>query len=126
MTVVSISAVKSKNLSKQFSVLRALGADTRPIMITTIVDAMLGLLMAAMIGLLIGLVLTSIILQMPLVYTGVSSTISWQRIPISLAIPIPLISGIIMLAVLFTAISTFIVTKNTLGKNIAEEIQHNE
>ncbi len=124
MTVVSV--VKSKNLSKQFSVLRALGADTKPIMITTLVDAMLGLLMAAIIGLLIGLVLTSIILQMPLVYTGVSSTISWQRIPISLAIPIPLISGIVMLAILFTATSTFFVTRNTLGKNIAEEIQHNE
>lgn len=121
-----VSTVKSRNLRKQYSVLRALGARERSIMESTLMDSVIGLFFSAAIGLLLGLALTLIVLQIPLVYTGLSTSVVWNRLPVLLSIPITLISGILGLAFLFTSGSTFAVTRHSLSKNIAEEIQHSE
>lgn len=124
LTIVSI--VKSRNLRKQYSVLRALGAQEKSIMMSTLADSTIGLCFSALIGLLLGLFLTLIVLQIPLVYTGISTTISWTRLPVVVSIPLTLVTGIVGTSFLFTLGSTYLVTRNTMSKNIAEEIQHSE
>jgi ABC-type lipoprotein release transport system permease subunit len=124
MTIVAL--VKSRNLRKQYSVLRALGAKERSIVVAALVDSVIGIAFSAIVGLVIGLGLTAVILQMPLVYTGLSITIQWTRLPVFISIPQLLAGGILGSAFVFTLSSIYMVTRNVLSKNIAEEIQHNE
>lgn len=124
MTIVAL--VKSRNLRKQYSVLRALGAEERSIVGAALVDSIIGIAFSGIVGLIIGLGLTAVILQMPLVYTGLSLTIEWTRLPVFLSIPQFLVGGILVLAFVFTLGSVYMVTQNVLSKNIAEEIQHSE
>ncbi|MHA1576559.1 MAG: hypothetical protein ACTSU3_04290, partial [Candidatus Thorarchaeota archaeon] len=65
-------------------------------------------------------------LNMPLVYTGLSTFQIWNRLPVLLAIPFDIVAGIIATSFLFSFIATYIVTKSALQKNIAEEIQYLE
>ncbi|MHA1637670.1 MAG: FtsX-like permease family protein [Candidatus Thorarchaeota archaeon] len=121
-----VSSVRVRNLRKQFSVLRALGTDSKSIVVSMLLDASFGIILALGIGALLGLLLSVISINMPLVFTGVATFQLWNRLPVILAIPYSIIGGIIACAFIFTLVATYGVIRSALRKNIAEEIQYLE
>lgn len=121
-----VSVVRVRGLRKQFSVLRALGASNRSIIIASITETSIGVLIAAAIGGAIGITLAFLLKNIPLLHMGVSTITQWARLPVQLVLPLPLISTIIGLAIAVSLIAMYIVLLRTLKLNIAEEIQYNE
>ena len=91
-----------------------------------LLDASLGIILALGIGVTLGLILSILAINMPLIFTGVSTFQQWSRLPVLLAIPFFIIGGIIACAFIFTLVATYGVLRSALRKNIAEEIQYLE
>jgi ABC-type antimicrobial peptide transport system permease subunit len=124
MSIVSI--VRVRGLRKQYSVLRALGAPNKSIIVASLIETGVGVLLAAIIGGTIGLCLALLLMNVPLLYMGLSTTSVWNRLPVQPVVPIPLISVIIGISFAVAFIATYYVVVRTLKLNIAEEIQYNE
>ena len=124
--MIIVSIVRVRGLRKQFSVLRALGAQNKSIIIASLTETSLGILIAAAIGGTIGITLAILLMNVPLLHMGVSTLGLWNRLPVQLVLPLPLISVIVSLAVGASLIATYFVLVRTLKLNIAEEIQYNE
>jgi ABC-type antimicrobial peptide transport system permease subunit len=122
--MVIVTMVKVRGLRKQFSVLLALGAETKSMLVASLVDSSTGLLLAAIIGGGIGAVLAFILKDIPLLYMGLATTELWVRLPVILTIPWPLLAGVIGTAVAVSLIATYVVVSRALKLNIAEEIQY--
>ncbi len=124
--MVIVSIVRVRGLRKQFSVLRALGAQNKSIIIAVLTETSIGILIAAGIGGAIGISLSLLMLNIPLLHMGTATARLWGRLPVQLVLPLPLISVIIGVAVGASLFATYFVLRRTLKLNIAEEIQYNE
>ena len=124
MSIVSI--VRVRGLRKQFSVLRALGAPNKSIIIASLIETGVGVLIAALIGGMIGFTLALLLMSVPLLYMGLSTTGLWTRLPVQLVVPIPLVTAIIGISITVALAATYYIVVRTLKLNIAEEIQYNE
>ncbi|MGY5878951.1 MAG: ABC transporter permease [Candidatus Thorarchaeota archaeon] len=124
--MVIVSIVRVRGLRKQFSVLRALGTPSKSIVIASLTETILGILLAAAIGGTIGITLSLLLMNIPLLHMGTSTIGLWARLPVQLVLPLPLISVIVSLAIGASLIATYFVLVRTLKLNIAEEIQYNE
>ena len=123
---IIISVVKTRRLQKQFSILRALGTSNSSIMSAVFVDTAVSLLLGVLIGTLVGLFLSSLLLQIPLVFLGVTTEIVWSRLPVYIALPVPLLVGILLLSFVSALATTYFVTKRSLSSNLADDFRHNE
>jgi len=124
--MIIVSIVRVRGLRKQFSVLRALGAPNKSIILASLVETSIGILIAAGIGGLIGGTLAILLMNVPLLHMGTATLGLWNRLPVQLVLPLPLISVIVGVAVGASLIATYYVLIRTLKLNIAEEIQYNE
>ncbi|MHA2602469.1 MAG: FtsX-like permease family protein, partial [Candidatus Thorarchaeota archaeon SMTZ1-83] len=124
--ILIVSIVRFGKLRRQFSIMRALGSDGKPIITSVVIESATGIAIAALIGALVGLMLTSFVIQLPLVYMGSMTELLWNRLPVHLAVPVVLLTVILGAAVLFTMAATYIVVVRNLKTNIAEEIQYVE
>jgi hypothetical protein len=122
--MVIVTSVRVRGLRKQFSVLRALGAESKSMLVASLVDSSTGLLLAALIGGGIGTVLAFLLKDIPMLYMGIATTQLWARLPVNLIVPWPLLAGIIGTAVVVSLIATYVVVSRALKLNIAEEIQY--
>ena len=121
-----ISVVKTRRLQKQFSILRALGTPNSSIMSAVLADVGVSMLLGIIIGSLMGLFLSLLLLQIPLVFLGVTTEILWSRLPVSLVLPVPLLTGIILLSFVSAFVTTYFVTKKSLNSNLADDFRHIE
>lgn len=122
--MIIVTTVRVRSLRKQFSVLRALGAETKSMVVASLVDTSTGLLLAALIGGAIGTTLAFLLKDIPLLYMGLSTAQLWTRLPVNLIVPWPLLAGITSTAVIVSLIATYAVVSRALKLNIAEEIQY--
>jgi ABC-type antimicrobial peptide transport system permease subunit len=122
--MVIVTTVRVRSLRKQFSVLRALGAEAKSMIVAALVDSSTGLLLAALIGGGIGIVLAFLLKDIPMLYMGIATTQLWIRLPVNLIVPWFLLSVIIGTAVIVTLVATYVVVSRALKLNIAEEIQY--
>jgi ABC-type antimicrobial peptide transport system permease subunit len=118
--------MKVRTLRKQFSILRAIGAQPRSLLSAFLMDTFIGMILGAIVGSFVGFLLTTIILQMPLTYLGLSTDVSWDRLPLFITTPWSLLIGIVSLALTFSIIISLLVMRRGLESNIAEDIQHSE
>lgn len=124
--ITLVSAMKVKNMKKHFSLLRALGTQPVSILGAVLTDSVIGVLLGAIVGGSIGTILTFIIMRVPLTYLGLSTEVSWDRLPLSLSIPIPLVVGILGISIVASLIATYLIVRRGLKSNIANDIQHSE
>jgi ABC-type antimicrobial peptide transport system permease subunit len=124
--MIIVSIVRVRGLRKQFSVLRALGAPNKSIILASLAETSIGILIAAGIGGLIGGTLAILLMNVPLLHMGTATIGLWNRLPVQLVLPLPLISLIVGIAVGASLLATYYVLIRTLKLNIAEEIQYNE
>ena len=122
--MVIVTTVRVRGLRKQFSVLRALGAESKSMVTASLVDSSTGLILAAIIGGGIGTLLALLLKDIPLLYMGISTTQLWMRLPVNLIVPWPLLVGIIGTAIVVSLLATYVVVNRALKLNIAEEIQY--
>jgi hypothetical protein len=121
-----ISVVKTRRLQKQFSILRALGTPNSSIMSSVMVDVGVSMLVGIVIGAIVGLFLSLLLLQIPLAFLGVTTEIVWSRLPVFLVLPVPLITGIILLSFVSAFATTYLVTRKGLSSNLADDFRHVE
>ena len=124
--VILVSTMRVRSMRKHYSLLRALGTQPPSIVRVVLIDATIGVVLGAIVGGIVGTILTFIVLQLPLTYLGLSTTVSWDRLPLMISIPYPLILGIASLAIVFSLAATYGVIRRGLQSNIAEDIQHAE
>ncbi|MCK5151674.1 MAG: ABC transporter permease, partial [Candidatus Thorarchaeota archaeon] len=121
MCIVAIE--KNRGYRKQFSVLRALGTQDSSVLSGFLLDTLLGIFVASLIGLFTGVLLSAFVIQAPITYIGTSTALSWNRIPISMIIPIDLLSIILALSFIIPLFAAYVVTKRSLQSNLAENLQ---
>ena len=121
-----ISVVKTRRLQKQFSILRALGTPNSSIMSSVLVDVSVSMIFGIVIGSIVGLFLSFLLLEIPLAFLGVTTEIVWSRLPVYLVLPIPIITGIIFLSFMSAFVTTYLVTRKSLGSNLADDFRHIE
>ncbi|MHA2381279.1 MAG: hypothetical protein ACXACT_01825 [Candidatus Thorarchaeota archaeon] len=124
--MIIVTTVRVRVLRKQFSVLRALGTDSKSMIVAALTDTSIGLFLAALIGGSIGVTLAFLLQNFPLLYMGITTGQLWSRLPVYLIIPWNLVSVIVGVAVAVSLIATYVVLSRTLNLNIAEEIQYTE
>ncbi len=124
--MVTVTTVRTRSLKKQYSVMRALGAESGSITSAALIDTLISLLIAAGIGGALGLGLSAFAVNIPLVYMGGTSSRLWLRLPVMIYVPYMTLMAIIGVTIMFSLIATFMVTRRVLGRNIAEEIQYME
>ncbi|MHA2118858.1 MAG: FtsX-like permease family protein, partial [Candidatus Thorarchaeota archaeon] len=122
--ILIVSMVRFGKLKRQFSIMRALGSDPKPILSSVLIESATGIVIAALIGSLVGLLLTGFMIQLPLSYIGRMTAVLWNRLPVLLAVSVPLLSAILGAAVIFTLAATYFVVVRNLRANLAEEIQY--
>jgi ABC-type lipoprotein release transport system permease subunit len=124
--VAIVSVMRVRGLRKQLSVIRALGAQNKSVIVASLAETSLGLLIAAIIGCTIGITLAYLLMNIPLLYMGTSTTVLWTRLPVFLQLPVVLIGGVVTVSVSISLLATYMILVRTLKLNIAEEIQYNE
>ena len=124
--MVIVASLRVRNLRRQLSILRALGSEHGTILKGFLLESAVGVLLAAGVGGLIGGVLSLLVLNLPLLYTGTQTFDMWYRLPVFLQIPVLLITAVVALTVIISQGSTYTIMKRTLDLNIAEEIQYTE
>ncbi|MFW9846652.1 MAG: ABC transporter permease, partial [Candidatus Thorarchaeota archaeon] len=124
--VLIVAMVRFGKMRRQFSVMRALGAEGKSILAAVLVESLTGVIIAAAIGSVVGLLLTSFVIQLPLTYMGPYTATLWLRLPVFLAVPVALLVGIIGAAVLSSLAATYFVVARNLKRNIAQEVQYTE
>lgn len=124
--VILVATMKIRSLRKQFSLLRALGVQPPSIIKVVLIDSTIGVILGALVGSLVGVLLTFIILRVPLTYLGLSTSVAWEGLPLLISVPIPLIVGIVSIAIIFSLLATYGVIRRGLQSNIANDIQHSE
>lgn len=124
--IILVATMKIRSLRKHFSLLRALGTQPPAIIKVVLIDSTIGVILGAFAGSLVGVLLTAIILEVPLTYLGLSTSVAWDGLPLTLSVPIPLIVGIVSIAIVFSLLATYIVIRRGLQSNIANDIQHSE
>lgn len=122
--IAIVTVVRIQNLRRPLSVLRALGTERQSIMIPMLVDSLATTVVAAAIGGLIGLALTGFAIQIPLSFLGTSISLPWLRLRVIPSVPVATIGLIFLVTIAAVVITTYFITKETLEKNIAEEIQY--
>jgi ABC-type antimicrobial peptide transport system permease subunit len=121
-----ISAVKTRRLQKQFSIMRALGTHNRSIMSSVLVDVGLSMIIGILIGSIVGMFLSFLLLDIPLAFLGVTTEIVWSRLPVILVLPVPLIAGIVLLSFGSAFFTTYLATRRGLSSNLADDFRHIE
>ncbi len=124
--MIIVAAVRVRKMRKQLSVLRALGEQSGNLALAVLADTTLGVLIGAGVGAVIGIALTALVINMPLAYVGMASTITWSRLPVIVGVPWLLLTSILGASFLFALAATYVVTRKNLSRNIAEEIQYAE
>ncbi|MFW9844611.1 MAG: FtsX-like permease family protein, partial [Candidatus Thorarchaeota archaeon] len=124
--MIIVSIVRVRGLRKQFSVVRALGAPNKSIIVASLTETLLGILVAAAIGGTIGISLSILLMNIPLLHMGTTTQTLWTRLPVQLVVPLPLISVVVGVSIGASLLATYFVLVRTLKLNIAEEIQYNE
>jgi ABC-type lipoprotein release transport system permease subunit len=124
--MIIVTTVRVRVLRKQFSVLRALGTESKSMIFAALTDTSIGLFLAALIGGSIGGTLAFLLQNFPLLYMGITTSQLWSRLPVHLIIPWNLVLVIVGVAVAVSLIATYVVLIRTLKLNIAEEIQYTE
>jgi len=124
--ITLVVTMKVRNLRKHFSILRALGAQPTSLLRAMMIDTFIGVIIGVVMGSLVGTILTYVILQIPLTYLGLSSEVTWERLPLVLSIPWSLVIGIVSIALVFSTIISILVMHRGLKSNIANDIQHSE
>jgi ABC-type lipoprotein release transport system permease subunit len=124
--IALILTAKVRGLRAQFSILRALGEKPTFLIEAFLIDSIIGIMLGAVVGGAVGYILTRLILQIPLTYLGLSTDVSWDRLPLVITIPWPLLIGIVGIALVFSVIITTQVMRRNLESNIAGDIQHSE
>jgi ABC-type antimicrobial peptide transport system permease subunit len=122
--MVIVTIVRVRNLRKQFSVIRAIGADSKSMLLASLMDTLIGVSIAALIGGSIGCALAFLFKNVPLLYMGLATMQIWARLPVTLIVPWSLLIGIIGVAVSVSILATYVVVSRALSLNIAEEIQY--
>ncbi|TFH06456.1 MAG: ABC transporter permease [Candidatus Thorarchaeota archaeon] len=124
--VILVATMKIRSMRKHFSLLRALGTQPPSIVKVVLIDSTIGVILGAIVGSIVGILLTYIILRVPLTYLGLSTSVTWEGLPLVISVPIPLIIGIVSIAIIFSLLATYGVTRRGLQSNIANDIQHSE
>ncbi|NHJ13559.1 MAG: FtsX-like permease family protein [Candidatus Thorarchaeota archaeon] len=121
-----IASVRMRSFRRQFSILRSLGAGEQSIIRTMLIEITLTVGLAAIAGAIVGGILVFIIKDIPLIYLGLSSSVSWNQLPLTLAIPIHLVAGVLMASFVVAIIVNYIMLVRSLRSNIAEDIQYSD
>ncbi len=121
MCIVAIE--KNRGYRKQFSILRALGSHDNVVLGAFLIDTILSIFFASLIGLFIGFLLSLFVIQAPIAYIGTTTSLSWSRLPISMVIPLDVLSLVLALSFIIPIIAAYIVTKRSLQSNLAENLQ---
>jgi ABC-type lipoprotein release transport system permease subunit len=121
--ITLVAKAKVRGLRKNLSILRALGEQHTSIIKAMLIDSIIAMALGAIAGGFIGFILTYIVLQMPLTYLGLSTQVTWERLPLVISTPVVLIICILALAFVFSTAISFLVVRNGLESNIAEDIQ---
>jgi len=124
--VILVATMKVRSMRKHFSLLRALGTQPPSIVKVVLIDSTIGIILGALVGSFVGTLLTYLILRVPLTYLGLSTSVAWEGLPLLISIPILLVVGILSIAIIFSLLATYVVTRRGLQSNIANDIQHSE
>ncbi|MFW9978943.1 MAG: FtsX-like permease family protein [Candidatus Thorarchaeota archaeon] len=122
--ITIISVVRTHRLQKYYSILRAFGSHTRSVLSSIVLDSFLSVSVGCLIGLFLGLYLSNLILQLPLVFLGLSGDITWTRLPIELILPSFLIGTILFIGYASAILSVIVTTRRALSGNIADDFRH--
>jgi ABC-type lipoprotein release transport system permease subunit len=124
--ITLVVTAKTRGLRKHLSIMRSMGEQRKFIGRAVLIDSIIGVILGATAGGVIGFVLTYIIVQMPLTFLGFSTQVAWDRLPLLISTPVLLITSILTLAFVFSAMITFFIIRKALQSNIAGDIQQSE
>ncbi|MFW9910695.1 MAG: FtsX-like permease family protein, partial [Candidatus Thorarchaeota archaeon] len=118
-----VAMEKNRSFRKQFSVIRALGSQQRSVLGSMLIDSFLTMAMASIIGIFVGSLLSLLVLQTPLTYIGVSGSLDWLRLPITIVLPVETLSIILLLSFTIPLLATFVITRHSLNADLIDELR---
>jgi len=121
-----VMTAKVRKMRKHFSLLRALGTEPQAIIRAVSIDVAVGLAFGIAIGSAVGYMLTLIVLGIPVTYLGLSEQVSWQGLPVSVAVPIELVLGVVIISFVVSLMATYLVMRRGLSIDIAEDLSVSE
>ena len=121
-----VMTAKVRKMRKHFSLLRALGTEQSSIIRSVTIDVAIATFLGICIGTGVGYLLTLIVLGIPVTYLGLSEQVSWQGLPVSVAVPFEFILGIIIISFVVSVIATYVVMQRGLSIDIAEDLSVSE
>ncbi len=121
--ITLVITMKIRNLRKHFSLLRALGTDAGSIERAVLMDSLLGTSLGLITGVIVGFLVTAIMLQMPVMYLGLSSGVSWELLPLTITIPYGLLAIIVGTALVFSVLVTRAIICKALAVDIADDLK---
>lgn len=124
--ILIVASDKNRLYAKQFAVLRAMGTDSTAIQSAMLLDTIINVILSSIIGVVTGLLLGAMVLGTPLMYMGVSETLAWNYLPISLSIPFIQLGAIYLIGFIFPLLATLAVTRRDLGSGIADRLRSPE
>jgi len=124
MTLLSIE--KERRYRKDFAVLRSMGTPPKTILTSVLLDAAVSIAMAAVIGCLVGFVLSGLVLATPLLHAAGSMTLPWNRLLITLELPVSFLWQFVTASFLLPLIATYVVARRGLMSRVADELSSSE
>ena len=118
-----VISMKVRSLRRYFSLMRAIGTQYRTLLAAFIIDSALGVGVGGVVGAIIGSIMTLLVLQMPLTYLGVTTSVTWSRLPMVIIIPMELLTAIVLIAIIASLASTYVIARKGLNVNIADDMR---
>ncbi len=124
--MIFVTYEKNKQMSKQYSIVRALGMESKAVAFAVMIDVLIAVTLSCFIGAAVAVVMIQMVVHTPLVYLSVNQSLDWSMLPISMTVPWFGVAVLLVIGFLFSIASTFVLTRVMLRVSIAEDIGHPE
>ncbi len=124
--MVIVTYEKNKRMSKQYSIVRALGMESKAVAFAVMIDVVIAVTLSCIIGAAVAVVMIQMVVHTPLVYLSANQSLDWGMLPISMNVPWLGLAALLVVGFLFSILSTLVLTRIMLRVSIAEDIGHPE
>ncbi len=124
--MIIVTYDKIRGMSKQLSILRAMGTDVQSLIRAIMSDAMVSIGISCIIGSVVAVSMIMMVIHTPSIYVGSALLSEWFVLPISVTIAFEKIFAFVFIGFLFPIISALIIIRIQMRTGIADDLRNTE
>lgn len=121
--MIIVTYDKARGMSKQFSILRAIGTDIPSLTRAILSDAFVSICLSCIIGSIVAMTMILMVIHSPMIYIGSSLLSDWFLLPLTISFAFDKIFAFVAIGFVFPLVSTYLIARMKLRVSIADDLR---